>query len=933
MSLLGTYDEADSFVDYQTRMVGAAKEIARLATDMTAKAATDTNRLVPLGNEMCAKYEQLAQDSVGAAATTPNTDIAHRLRTAVVELGECVSELIKAGGHCRLAASAHNQRLVHDHAAKVNEKVVSVLAALQAGSRGTQACIDAAAKIGAIIGDLDTTILFASAGTLHSETENDTFSDHRENILKTAKTLVEDTKTLVGGAAGTQDQLAAAAQNAVTTIVQLAEVVKLGAMSLGSSDPEPQVMLLNAARDVAAALRDLAHATKGASGKHVAHPDMERLKQSAKRLGDATKRWSLPTAKTSSLTRHARRRSANITARNENNYGSCDSETDLFVSDQEDELVKLLDYSSQDDDVSPSIFHDDCEEIVSYIESFMINPPKSNIIADEDLNDRYNIAARNSLVDMDWRVLKYGENIFLGEIKKMVDLFVEVSDQLEHKRRREKLQRLRVSSDLDKEMKRLSQVVEDLDSEMEPEIDVPKEVTTTTIRTIQTQVPAKKPKLEEKLNENKLINTTFKIKKVRPVNLVINLDIKPKSPPTLMSIEPKEEDVSKSEPESPEQTQKGEATPITVQPDIVKVDKDQNEFWKMFTHDSVWWTAIAKRNLEKMEETKRDLERFSGHELVIGDYQKDIDQYEKEKLTLQNFIEEVDRSKIDNTRLEYDKKYENMVLRLIEFAKKDFVYKGFDPLVERLKALSNIKIEPRKKKVVNVYDILNIYSKIDITQYTYEELCLLEKYYKEIIRKYKRDDDIQYIDDDKENRVPEVSRSPSLLRETDTPSPYRRDVILNIRSSQNLTKNVHQYMNTLSSGSGTLKSNKSKMHNREIFDMTRTYPLEYYANNWWSIYEDVLKSREQQFGSIDNWWRFYEAILNKRPTDDGELRRLRAVVEFRNSLRKSRPNSRMEEQLRMLDEIKNDRFQETEAVNTSHQDSQSVRCQKKKLSV
>lgn len=34
MSLIGSYNEADSFVDYQTRMVGAAKEIARLATEM-----------------------------------------------------------------------------------------------------------------------------------------------------------------------------------------------------------------------------------------------------------------------------------------------------------------------------------------------------------------------------------------------------------------------------------------------------------------------------------------------------------------------------------------------------------------------------------------------------------------------------------------------------------------------------------------------------------------------------------------------------------------------------------------------------------------------------------------------------------------------------------------------------------------------------------
>lgn len=93
-----------------------------------------------------------------------------------------------------------------------------------------------------IIGDLDTTILFATAGTLHAENEDESFADHRENILKTAKALVEDTKTLVAGAASSQEQLAVAAQNAVATIVQLSDVVKLGAASLGSNNPEAQVI-------------------------------------------------------------------------------------------------------------------------------------------------------------------------------------------------------------------------------------------------------------------------------------------------------------------------------------------------------------------------------------------------------------------------------------------------------------------------------------------------------------------------------------------------------------------------------------------------------------------------------------------------------------------------------------------------------------------
>ena len=69
----------------------------------------------------------------------------------------------------------------------------------------------------------------------------DIFQFYRENILKTAKALVEDTKTLVAGAASNQEQLAQAAQGAVMTITRLADCVKHGASSLGSDQPEAQV--------------------------------------------------------------------------------------------------------------------------------------------------------------------------------------------------------------------------------------------------------------------------------------------------------------------------------------------------------------------------------------------------------------------------------------------------------------------------------------------------------------------------------------------------------------------------------------------------------------------------------------------------------------------------------------------------------------------
>lgn len=57
-------------------------------------------------------------------------------------------------------------------------QVSLVLSALQAGNKGTQACITAASAVSGIIADLDTTIMFASAGTLNPENE-ESFADHR----------------------------------------------------------------------------------------------------------------------------------------------------------------------------------------------------------------------------------------------------------------------------------------------------------------------------------------------------------------------------------------------------------------------------------------------------------------------------------------------------------------------------------------------------------------------------------------------------------------------------------------------------------------------------------------------------------------------------------------------------------------------------------
>ena len=60
-------------------------------------------------------------------------------------------------------------------------------------------------------------------------------------LMSNAKTLVEDTKKLVASAAGTQEQLAAAAESIVVTVQGIANAAKDGAAAIGPDDKEAQV--------------------------------------------------------------------------------------------------------------------------------------------------------------------------------------------------------------------------------------------------------------------------------------------------------------------------------------------------------------------------------------------------------------------------------------------------------------------------------------------------------------------------------------------------------------------------------------------------------------------------------------------------------------------------------------------------------------------
>jgi talin len=207
--------------------------------------------------------------------------VTQRVKSIAQELGKSCIDLIHLTGQLQQENGTNNNnnnnnnnngellnqcQLVDRHAQELLTSLCTSngRSTTATAGHGAQACSSAEHAISGILADLDTVCMFATAGTLKPDSDDgcDSFGNHREAVLRSAKTLVEDTKALVAASGAQhieQAELARCVHTSVRTIARLADSVKLGAASLGgmSSGGDAQVLVLNAVRDVAAALRDL----------------------------------------------------------------------------------------------------------------------------------------------------------------------------------------------------------------------------------------------------------------------------------------------------------------------------------------------------------------------------------------------------------------------------------------------------------------------------------------------------------------------------------------------------------------------------------------------------------------------------------------------------------------------------------------------------
>ncbi|KAL5104483.1 Talin-1 [Taenia crassiceps] len=309
------------FTDYQSRLLRLARHMEQ-QTEATVRAARRPQESI--SQEMTGLVQNLAQDyaeicmiSRDACETIRDPHEAEKLRWAVKNLGQTTRGLIMAT--VNVAASRPDASLSRGVGAKpppclrsldfsagaMNDRLRELITLLEAQGPGTQACLQGASTVSGIIADLDTTILFASSGTLHPPIRDDfdvnqleaqhrysaissgyddfgreaqsNFISIRESIHRTADALVQDTRSLVVGAGEDQARLAGSTQMAVRNISQLADVVKQGAALLGPGQSDSQVLILGAAKDSAVALRSTLLAASQVQGRLKTDPTITEM--------------------------------------------------------------------------------------------------------------------------------------------------------------------------------------------------------------------------------------------------------------------------------------------------------------------------------------------------------------------------------------------------------------------------------------------------------------------------------------------------------------------------------------------------------------------------------------------------------------------------------------------------------------------------------
>ena len=235
------------------------RSMSLLKTGAESYLGSDKNVVLNCVKEIFTKSQELrnAEDSglrSGLSAMANSYETMAMELVTIVDMDETISWTEKLGTNL-LSAINDVRKKERPSFNNIGDICAKILTSVNTASRKNQILDDLRKELLSVSMDLETTILFASAGTMNASgnvtykglfwAKNLFYVGHtlesQEAVTLTAQQLVKDVKKLMDGMTSDRDALTEAAQIIAKTVSRLAEEVKVGASALTSENQTGQV--------------------------------------------------------------------------------------------------------------------------------------------------------------------------------------------------------------------------------------------------------------------------------------------------------------------------------------------------------------------------------------------------------------------------------------------------------------------------------------------------------------------------------------------------------------------------------------------------------------------------------------------------------------------------------------------------------------------
>ena len=167
----------EDFSSLKMQMINSSKEIYKISQDILSKSRSEPEKIGSLPSKLAPHYQSLVEDVKLAIASDPEDEAYNEASQWVQNLGQSIMKLIQSeSDYENNPDSGSNIADVGKNAQFVGENVVKVLTALNAAAKRAQILDNVSKELSGLASDLETTIMFASAGTLNPDNQEERFS-------------------------------------------------------------------------------------------------------------------------------------------------------------------------------------------------------------------------------------------------------------------------------------------------------------------------------------------------------------------------------------------------------------------------------------------------------------------------------------------------------------------------------------------------------------------------------------------------------------------------------------------------------------------------------------------------------------------------------------------------------------------------------------